>query len=149
MGKINKNILISDAEKELINNYAKNLDMNDVGLFWQLTIKTIEDMKVLSNESIALQMFVIQLIHLKGINNESNKKDFENQLDNKNFEIKKVEFQNEDQLKNKSKEQLKSTNQIKEKLIKEPSRKGQNFFEINSFDEIINLAKKERSRVKI
>ena len=67
LGKINKNILISDAEKELINNYAKNLDMNDVGLFWQLTIKTIEDMKVLSNESIALQMFVMQLIHLKGI----------------------------------------------------------------------------------
>ena len=49
--------------------------------------KTIEDMKVLSNESIALQMFVMQLIHLKGINNSS--KDFENQLDNKNFEIKK------------------------------------------------------------
>ena len=88
LGKINKNILISDAEKELINNYAKNLDMNDVGLFWQLTIKTIEDMKVLSNESIALQMFVMQLIHLKGINNEDSK-DFENQLDNKNFEKKK------------------------------------------------------------
>ena len=145
LGKINKNILISDAEKELINNYAKNLDMNDVGLFWQLTIKTIEDMKVLSNESIALQMFVMQLIHLKGINNEDSK-DFENQLDNKNFEIKKkVEFQNEDQLKNKSKEQLKSTNQIKAEPLQDPSKaKGQNFFEINSFDEIINLAKKEK-----
>ena len=67
-------------------------------------------------------------------------------MDNKNFEIKKkVEFQNEDQLKNKSKEQLKSTNQIKAEPLKDPSKaKGQNLFEINSFDEIINLAKKEK-----
>ena len=39
--------------------------MQDLGLFWQLSLKTIEDLKLVSNEDIALKMFVMQLIHIK------------------------------------------------------------------------------------
>ena len=145
LGKISKNILISEAEKVLINDYAKNLDMNDIGLFWQLTIKTIEDLKILNNDSIALQMFVMQLIHLKGINGKFIQ-NFETKLDNETFEDKRtIELQNDDRINNNSKKQLKSTNQIKAEPLKDHNKvKGKNFFEINSFDEIINLAKQEK-----
>ena len=145
LGKISKNILISEAEKVLINDYAKNLDMNDIGLFWQLTIKTIEDLKILNNDSIALQMFVMQLIHLKGINGKFIH-NFETKLDNETFEDKRtIELQNDDRINNNSKKQLKSTNQIKAEPLKDHNKvKGKNFFEINSFDEIINLAKQEK-----
>ena len=29
----------------MIDQYSKNIDMQDIGLFWQLTIKTIDDLK--------------------------------------------------------------------------------------------------------
>ena len=52
--------------------YSKNLDMQDIGIFWQLTIKTIEDLKIISNENLFLEMYVMQLIHLKDINQKNN-----------------------------------------------------------------------------
>ena len=41
--------------------------MQDLGLFWQLTIKTMDDLKVVANENLTLEMYVMQLIHLKDI----------------------------------------------------------------------------------
>ena len=46
--------MISESEIQLIDKHTKNLDMQDIGLFWQLTIKTIEDLKIVSNESLTL-----------------------------------------------------------------------------------------------
>ena len=45
--------------------FSKNLDMQDIGLFWQLTIKTIDDLKVVGNENLTLEMYIMQIIHLK------------------------------------------------------------------------------------
>ena len=42
------------------------------------------------------------------------------------------------------KNQLKSTNQIKEKLINEPSLSSKNYEQIHSFKELINLAAKNK-----
>ena len=42
---------------KLIEEISKNLNMQDLGLFWQLTLKTIEDLKMVSNENIALEMY--------------------------------------------------------------------------------------------
>ena len=67
LGSIEKDAMISEQEVELIEKYSKNLDMQDLGLFWQLTIKTIDDLRVVSNENLTLEMFVMQLIHLKSI----------------------------------------------------------------------------------
>ena len=39
LGPIEKDMTISEAEVQLIDKYASNLDMHDLGLFWQLTIK--------------------------------------------------------------------------------------------------------------
>ena len=37
---------------QLIEKASKNLNIQDLGLFWQLTLKTIEDLNIVSNESI-------------------------------------------------------------------------------------------------
>ena len=37
---------ISEAELQMIEEYSKNIDMQDIGLFWQLTIKTIDDLRI-------------------------------------------------------------------------------------------------------
>ena len=57
LGPIEKDMFVSEAELELIDSGSQNLKMQDLGLFWQLTLKTIEDLKIVSNENIALEMF--------------------------------------------------------------------------------------------
>ena len=50
LGKIENDLTISDNEINIINEYSKNLDMQDIGLFWQLTLKTLDDLKILADE---------------------------------------------------------------------------------------------------
>ena len=51
----------------MVDQYSKNLDMQDIGLFWQLTIKTIDDLRIVGNENLTLEMYIMQLTHLKNI----------------------------------------------------------------------------------
>jgi len=76
LGPIEKDTLVSESELELIENGSKNLNMQDLGLFWQLTLKTIDDLKVVSNENIALEMFLMQLMHAKTLGDYSENKTF-------------------------------------------------------------------------
>ena len=46
-------------------------------LFWQFTIKTLEELDIVSNQHLSIEMFLIRLIHLKSIKNISNP-NFEN-----------------------------------------------------------------------
>ena len=82
LGKIEKDVSISEAEVQMVDQYSKNINMQDIGLFWQLTIKTIDDLRIVGNENLTLEMYVMQLTHLKNINIT---KDHEN-LDEKNFQ---------------------------------------------------------------
>ncbi len=67
LGPIEKDTSISEAEVEMVDQYSKNIDMQDIGLFWQLTIKTIDDLRIVGNENLTLEMYIMQLIHLKNI----------------------------------------------------------------------------------
>ena len=58
---------ISESETMMIEKFSKNIDMQDIGLFWQLTIKTIDDLRIVGNENLALEMYVMQLCHLKNL----------------------------------------------------------------------------------
>ena len=35
----------------MINDYTVKIDMQDMGLFWQLTIKTLDDLRIVGNEN--------------------------------------------------------------------------------------------------
>ena len=72
LGDIVNDMMVSDSEIKTISEYSKNLDIDDLGLFWQLTLKTIDDLKIVNNENLALEMYVMQLIHLKKIRTSDN-----------------------------------------------------------------------------
>ena len=61
LGPIEKDMTISESEVQLIEICSKNIDMLDIGLFWQLTIKTINDLRVVGNEKLTLEMYIMQL----------------------------------------------------------------------------------------
>ena len=56
LGPIDKDMLISENELQLIDQYSKNLNI-PLKLFWQLTIKTIDDLRN-ENENLTLEMYI-------------------------------------------------------------------------------------------
>jgi len=150
LGPIEKDMTISEIEAQLVERYSKNIDMQDISLFWQLTIKTIDDLRIIGNENLTLEMFIMQLVHIKKI--DSNKIIFtdssddriseqKNNLIGKNIEEEKLETDLSNQIKN----QLKSVDQLKIRPIKNLSNKeNKNKIEITSFQDLINLANQEK-----
>ena len=148
LGPIEKDFSISESDAQQIEEFSKNIDMQDIGLFWQLTIKTIDDLRIVGNENLALEMYVMQLAHLKNLD-ERKEIQLESEAftsEQKDLSGKKLEDKNiENKLTTPFKSQLKSTDQIKTDPIKEISSKKETFKkEITSFQDLIDKANIER-----
>ncbi len=148
LGPIEKDMSVSEAEVEMVDQYSKNIDMQDIGLFWQLTIKTIDDLKIVGNENLTLEMYIMQLVHLKNID-EKKELNIESEIrssSNEGVSGKKIDSKSlETNLPNQIKNQLKNTNQIKSNPIKDLTVKNQNNkIEITSFQNLIEKAHIEK-----
>jgi len=150
LGPIEKDLMISESELQLIDTYSKNLDSQDLGIFWQLTIKTMDDLKIIGNENLALEMYVMQLIHLKDIDQRqeistesySNGESF---LSKKNSP-KKINEPDDTKLKSAYKSQLKNIDQIKTHSVKSPELQSEplKYLEIKKFEDLIQIVTKEK-----
>ena len=128
----------------MIEQYSKNIDMQDVGLLWQLTIKTIDDLRIIGNENLTLEMYIMQLVHLKSIDEKNITYEKSDTIKNENLIEKKLEKSSQEQiLPNQIKSQLKNTDQIKSNPIKNFD-KEKSKIEIVSFQDLINLANSEK-----
>jgi DNA polymerase-3 subunit gamma/tau len=147
------NFNLNDAEFNSIKKLANSINNETLLLFWQFTIKTLEEVEVVSNQHIAMEMFLIRLMHLKGISNfklaelnnkESNKDNIDKVLENRTVDNKK----NDDDLfniKNKTIGQIKNIIQEKkqtEKSIFESS--NQTKLLIKNFEDLINLCSSKK-----
>ena len=148
LGPIEDDLSVSETELQMVDQYSKNIDMQDIGLFWQLTIKTIDDLRIVGNENLTLEMYVMQLIHLKNLENkkETTNSNESSSIETENFSSKKIdENKIESNLSNKAKNQLKSTEQIKTNPIKKINHEnGKSKIEITSFQDLIDYANKEK-----
>ena len=149
LGSIEKDMSVSESEVEMIDKYSKNMDMQDIGLFWQLTVKTIEDLRVIGNENLTLEMYLIQMTHLKNIGSKheiSNLESTNNQLSNESLIGKKLDDKSsEANIPNQIKNQLKNINQIKAHPTKNLLNKNlDSKIDITSFQDLIDQANKEK-----
>ena len=149
LGPIEKDMSISESEVQMVDDYSKNIDMQDIGLFWQLTIKTIDDLRIVGNENLTLEMYILQLIHLKNIDERKVISKIENNPNNvpsekligKKIDEKSLETNIATQIKN----QLKSTDQIKTNPLKSSIEdKQETKIEITCFQDLIDRANKEK-----
>tara|TARA_B000000532_G_scaffold154176_1_gene123902 strand:- start:174 stop:848 length:675 start_codon:yes stop_codon:yes gene_type:complete len=121
--------------------------MQDIGLFWQLTIKTIDDLRLVGNENLTLEMYVMQLLYLKNIDTNKEIQNLDNnQQSNERLVGKKIDDKTlEKNIPNQIKNQLKSVNQIKTNPIKTSLKDNQNTkIEIKSFQNLIEQANKDK-----
>ena len=50
-----------------LKNISEKVNNETLILFWQFTIKALEELDIVSNQHLSMEMFLIRLIHLKGI----------------------------------------------------------------------------------
>ncbi len=148
LGSIEKDLSISEAEAQMVEQYSKNIDMQDLALFWQLTIKTIDDLRIIGDENLTLEMYVMQLAHLKNLDN-TNEIINENNIQSEkkeNLSGKKLDEKNlETNLPNQAKNQLKNINQVKTSPVKSLSGDDNiSKFEITNFQNLISKANQEK-----
>ena len=66
------NFSLNDEEFNNIKKISKDISNETLLLFWQFTIKTLEEIDIVSNQNLSIEMFLIRLIYLKEISNISN-----------------------------------------------------------------------------
>ncbi len=146
LGTIENDKVLPEEEINLINNISNGIDINDIGIFWQFTIKTIDDLRIINDEEITLEMYILQLIHLISIGGNVEEKSFvDTKLsgDQKKILKNKDNFQENKSLKVKN--QLKNTDQVKTSLIEKPKLNNDKLIKtkINTFEDIVKLANSE------
>ena len=144
------NFLLNDEEFNKIKDLSEKVNDETLILFWQFTIKTLEELDIVSNQHLSMEMFLIRLIHLKGIKQGSDEynrdsrplAESENQT---SFSQKKT---NEDifGIKDKAETIGQMKNIVQEKDIKE---KESNNIEtnpslINSFDDLLKTCSSKK-----
>ena len=66
------NFLLNDEEFNRIKKISEEVNNETLILFWQFTIKALEELDIVSNQHLSMEMFLIRLIYLKSIKNKSN-----------------------------------------------------------------------------
>ncbi len=144
------NFLLNDEEFNRIKDLSEKVNDETLILFWQFTIKTLEELDIVSNQHLSMEMFLIRLIHLKSIKQDSDEynKDSRPLAESKNqtsFSQKKT---NEDifGIKDKTETIGQIKNIVQEKDIKE---KENNSIEINaslinSFDDLLDTCSSKK-----
>ena len=129
------NFTLNDNEFKKISEIANNTNSKEIILFWQFTIKAIDELDLVSNPSLSVEMFLIRLMYLKGfkIKEESSSK-IPSQISSE--PIKKIEktIGAVNQIKNVSQEDKVDP---KLKINKKKS-------EIKSFQELVNLCNQKK-----
>jgi len=139
LGKISKDLSVSESDAERLNAMVKDLDMTYLTMLWHFLIKGLEDLNLYPNLSIAFQMLLTRLCHLKNMPDPQSV--YESKEESKiNTEYNKTSNQ---------KINLQSTTQIKNvsQEIESPKQNlNQNNLtsKINSFEELISLVEKNK-----
>ena len=148
LGNFESDISISEAELEIIKSISDDVSVSTLVVFWQFTLKGIEELSVVANPILSLEMLVIKLIHLKDIpsfentlealnkNNLNFPNENNNQAIGKNEKKKNYSTNEKIETTNSFKEQIKNVSQTKPDLS---STSIKNLSENKIVDKILSL----------
>jgi len=131
------NFSLNDDEFEKIKKLANEIESQTLLMFWQFTIKSLEELEIVSNQNLTIEMFLIRLIYI----NFKKKNEKEN-VEERNYETTKKMSQNEkntdtvNQIRN-------ITQEKKIKLEAQPDMKA-DAKSINSFEQLLFVCTKKK-----
>ena len=146
LGSFDSELSISEIEQNTISEISRNINMSTLVIFWQLTLKVLEELSIVSNPILSIEMLVIRLVHLKEIPSyESLIDNLQNNNTNINISKQKKIINDENQTNKISKNQIKNMIQTKPVLsTKEKDLKKDNIETILSLEDLIKIASKKK-----
>ena len=131
------NFSLNDEEFTKIKEISNGLESQTLILFWQFTIKTLEELDIVSNQNLSIEMFLTRLIHLSSLNLKDNfEKEIkiDNSIENKETNISSKMI---NQIKNVSQEE-KSKPEVQTEI------KANKNFIIKSFNDLIEICSNKK-----
>ena len=144
------NFSLNDVEFKEIELISKEISPEILLLFWQFTVKTLDELDIVSNQNLSMEMFLIRLLYLKEDKIIETKKDialkhenYSNNI-NKSDKIQPSKDEEDLEIKNKTISQIKNFFQEE---TSNPERKIDSKIkkiEITSFENLINLCNENK-----
>jgi DNA polymerase-3 subunit gamma/tau len=139
---------LNDEEFRQISELAAAVNSETMMLFWQFTIKTMDELNIVSNQNLSIEMFLIRLLYLKHVkqNNilETNNINISgNKLNDQNKLFTTTDDQNLN-IKNKTISQIKNISQEEKTLPKTQLNEVKGKIEIKDFDDLINICNQKK-----
>ena len=154
LGNITSDLSTSEAEAEVMDEIAKDIDVKTLAIFWQFILKGIEELSMVSNQILSLEMLVIRLIYLNdmpdyqdliNLINKNNTKE----LDDTNFSNERTKMSSNLDKENilMPTDQMKNIIQTKSELPKVNPKSIDKDIKLNAirtFEQLIELTSKKR-----
>jgi len=144
------NFLLNDEEFNRIKEISEKIDNETLILFWQFTIKALEELDIVSNQHLSMEMFLIRLIHLKGIKNNPDASYEGSHQTNKNINQTSLSQKKNGEdlfgLKDKAETigQMKNIAQEKDVTLKDNKEVETQTNLINSFDDLLEICSSKK-----
>ncbi len=123
------NFSLNDDDYKKILSLSKKVNSKEILIYWELTIKTIKEINIVSNQNLLIEMFLVQLMYIYSNNKENiiktSKKAKDKEIADTSVEKKNILIN-----------QIKNIKQIDEKIEKKIDKDVTN---LNSMDDLINL----------
>ena len=137
------NFSLNDEEFKKIKEISNGIDNDLLILFWQFTIKPLEEFNIVSNQHLSIEMFLLRLIHLKGFKPKNDQVKVNKQEDNdqNNISSQIINKETVNQIKNVAQEKkTKPKIQIEKKVSNE--------IKIESLSELVDICH-EKKEIKL
>ena len=134
----NTNFSLNDEEYLKIKEISKKIDNNVLILYWQFTIKTLDELDIVSNQNLLIEMFLIRLMFLSGVKQKDDNS-------NKNTITEKFDKNIVSDFKNDTINQIKNVTQekkIKPEIKTEVKAEGKNI--INTFEQLLSICSEKK-----
>ena len=154
IGNFDSDLSMPESEQEIIDKISNNINMPTLIIFWQLILKALDELSIVSNPILSLEMLVVRLAHLKEMPSYESilellkKNNLNQEEENNNTTIdlntnKKKFINEENEVIKISKDQIKNTAQTKPALsFSDEKIPTQNIDlkKVLSFEDLISLS---------
>ena len=134
------NFSLNDEEFNKIKKIANEVDNQVLLLFWQFTIRTIDELDIVANQNLSIEMFLLRLMYLSSKKSKEEtieKKNLTNPIEKKENIIPSLNTETVGQIKNIVQEK-KSKPEIKNEI------KVEKKYQISSFKDLLEICLKEK-----
>ena len=144
------NFSLNDEEFNRIKEISEKVNNETLILFWQFTIKTLEELDIVSNQHLSMEMFLIRLIHLKSIKSRPDMIYQGSQQTNEDISQTSLSQKKNDEdlfgIKNKAAAigQIKNIAQEKNVTLKDNTKVETQTNLINSFDDLLEICSSKK-----